>query len=107
MRELAVVLFAYAAVAAAVAAGSRRRAASGALSPRNRTVLAVLAVAAVAAAGALWPHADGPALTGVGVVMALSTMASVFVLISPVWPRVAWTIAAVAPIAAAVLAALG
>jgi hypothetical protein len=34
-------------------------------------------------------------------------MASAFVLISPLWPRIAWTVAAVAPVAAAVLAALG
>lgn len=104
MRELACVLMAYAAVAAAYAAGARR---SVPVPPRARASWAVVALAAVAAAGALWPRSDGAILAGVCVVMAVSAMATLFVLIAPVWPRVAWAIAAIAPAAAAVAAALG
>jgi hypothetical protein len=107
MRELAAVLLAYAAVAAAVAAGARRSPPARPVPPRARAILAVLAVVALAAATALWPRSDGPILAGVCILMAVSATASVFVLIAPVWPRLAWTLAAVAPIAAAVLAAVG
>ncbi len=104
MRELAAVLLAYASVAAAVAAGSPPSATSW-MPRRARAILAVLAVAAVAAAAAQWPRSDGPILAGVCIVMAMSAMASVFILIAPVWPRIAWTLAAVVPLAVAILAA--
>jgi hypothetical protein len=103
MRALAAVLMAYTAVAAAYSAGARR----GAVPPRARWIRASVALAAGAAAATLWPRSDGAILAGVCVAMSLSAMATLFVLIAPVWPRLAWSIAAIAPAAAAALAAIG
>jgi hypothetical protein len=105
MRALASILVAYTAVAAAVAAGSRSRVAPR-IPPRARPALRVLAVAAVIAAGALWPPADGEVLAGLCVLFALSALATAFVLVEPLAPRLVWLGAAIAPVVAGLLAVL-
>jgi len=105
MRALASILLAYTAVAAAVAAGARARVAPR-IPPRARPALRVLAVAAVIAAGALWPPADGAVLAGLCVIFALSVLATAFVLVEPIAPRLVWLAAVVAPVLAGLLAIL-
>jgi len=105
MRALASILLAYTAVAAAVAGGARSRVAPR-IPPRARPALRVVAVDAVIAACALWPRKDGAVLAGLCVVFALSALATAFVLVEPIAPRLVWLGAAAAPLVAGLLAAL-
>jgi hypothetical protein len=95
MMVPASVLMTYAGAAAGCAALGRRD---------RALARSALGVAAIAAAFVLWPADDGAALAGLCVVLSLSAMATVFALLEPVVPRVAWWAAAWAPVAAAVLA---
>ena len=107
MRELAAMLVVYSGVAAGHAAGSRVVQARWPIAQRLRPALRALAAAALAAAFALWPQTDSAALVVLGLVMTTAVSASLFVLVAPVWPRVADATAAAAPVVAAILAAIG
>jgi hypothetical protein len=106
MRELAAMLVVYSGVAAGYAAGSRAVQARWPIAQRLQPALWALAAAALAAAFALWPPGDGAALAILGLAMTTAVSASLFVLVAPVWPRLAGATAAAAPVVAAILAAV-
>lgn len=97
---IAAVALAYAAVAASYAALSRRMPARV---RQARWVWAVIAIAAVLGAFAAWPAHEGGVLDAVSVTLCVSAMATVFVSLAPVIPRVVWALAVIAPIAAAIV----
>jgi hypothetical protein len=103
MPVVASVLLAYAAVAAGVVAGSRAVRRRRPMVSRATPVLWGAAVAAVAGAFALWPRSDGAALAGVSVGLTVTAMASVFVLLEPLVPRLVWLLAGLAPVLAALV----
>lgn len=102
---LASVLFAYAGVAAAFASRSRAMRNRWSISPRAQLILYALAAIAVGAAVTVWPGGDGAFLAGLSVTLAVSAAATLFVLLEPVLPKLVWSLAAAAPVAAIALAA--
>jgi hypothetical protein len=106
MLPLASVLFAYAGVAAACATRSGSVLRRWSISPRAKLMLYALAAIAIAAAARAWPGSDGAVLAGLGVTLAVSAAATLFVLFEPVLPRVVWSVAVAAPVLAVVLVVL-
>ena len=103
---LASLLMTYAAAAAGFASSRPPVRMPAAL--RSRPVLLrAIAVAALVAAVALWPRTNGAGLAVLCALLAASTSATAFVLLEPVAPRATWAVAALAPLAAALLLATG
>jgi hypothetical protein len=101
-QALASILMTFAATAAGFASARPPAFLPAALRP---PLLRVLAAAAAVAAVALWPRTDGLFLAGMCALMALSASATAFVLLEPIAPRAMWLLAALSPLAAALLAA--
>ena len=104
MRELGSLLLAYTGVAAAFA-GSARSTRPRWVTPRARPILWILAAASIVVAALTWPYREGAVLAGLAVAMIASIMATGFVLLEPLAPRLVWRAAAIAPVLAAVVAA--
>jgi hypothetical protein len=102
--ELAATLIAYAGFAAAFAAARPGRLR---LSARARPPLRAAAAIGLVGAAALWPRADGLLLAGLSALMTVSLVASAFVLLEPVAPRIVWPIALLAPLGAGLLLLAG